>query len=177
MSDDIGPVATLASAGRGGPAAVQTSAGGALKVVWSSSDAADRERQIAAFCDWLPLSLLSLPGIDWTQLPGGVMGYLVNQVPLGVWWAHPTVVAAGAASIQGTNANNQYGRIHVLSSQMKAFHEVGARSLNDLGDRAIWQTFLHQQPGYSMLNRLRTYYCYANFVESVLDDLEEDERA
>src|SRR6266516_3049631 len=60
------------------------------------SDPTQSEAHIQAFLAWLPKVLHEAPGIDWTQLPPPLMGYLIrtaSQEPLVV----PITLAIGCA--------------------------------------------------------------------------------
>jgi hypothetical protein len=147
------------------------------RLIWRSLDPADRERQIAAFCRWLPMSLQSLPGIDWTAMPGRVMGYLVRRVSLTAWWGIPTVLACGAASMQGSQASTQYVHVVQLFNLWRTLTKLGVTAFSDLRDRSTWQALIRQPHTPIFAYSLQAYCVYADHIDNVFSDLEEEELA
>src|SRR6266481_348544 len=56
----------------------------------------DREDQLQAFLAWLPKDLHDAPGIDWTTIPPGVMGYCVRTIGNSPDAAHLAIAVASA---------------------------------------------------------------------------------
>jgi hypothetical protein len=76
----------------------------------------NREDQLEAFFAWLPKELVDAPGIDWTTLPAGVMGYLIKTIGDS---PDAAVMAVCAASVRSIDENSQYTLIKNLGALFK----------------------------------------------------------
>src|SRR5947199_9447308 len=62
----------------------------------------NRALHVQALLAWLPEELHDAPGIDWTQLPSGVIGYLVNTVGKSPFAASLAIAASvGKGAMKG----------------------------------------------------------------------------
>ena len=94
------------------------------RVVWS--DPVQREAQIAVFVEWLPEILRDIEDIDWTNMPGRVMGKLLNTVQKDAWWGIPTILAAGVATSYGPAVATQYSRLAGVLMMWRYFEGYGS---------------------------------------------------
>jgi hypothetical protein len=103
------------------------------------------ELQLQEFLAWLPPELLDAPGIDWTTLPSGVMGYLVRSVKDSV---HAPYLAVAAASLMGALKGyvlrKSIGNLHTLLSTLEETCHM--ERIADLRQVHIWQDFAAKTP-------------------------------
>jgi hypothetical protein len=115
---------------------------------------------------WLPDDLHDAPGIDWTQLPSAVIGYLVNTVAENPW--APSLALAAAV---GRGAMKELALMKSVSCLNCLLREVqklcGIQQVSEL-TKSIWESYVTQKeltPGDDSYFRT-----YAAFTESHFPD-------
>jgi len=121
------------------------------------SDPTQSEAHIQAFLAWLPKVLHEAPGIDWTQLPPPLMGYLIrtaSQEPLVV----PITLAIGCAmDTMKSRTLLSYGQ-QLTQLIRKLRTQFGLQDRAQLGKRQIWDQVIAQwQPSLSQHKLLAVY--------------------
>jgi len=101
------------------------------------SDPTQSETHLQAFLAWLPKVLHDAPGIDWKQLPGPLMGYLIRtvaQLPEVV----PITLAIGCA-VNTMKSRTLLSYCQQLTQLIRKLRtQYGLQDLAQLGKRQIW---------------------------------------
>jgi len=156
---------------------VQESATGSTALRRINFSDGNHALHVQALLAWLPEDLYDAPGIDWTQLPSAVIGYLVNTVGESRW-ACSLALAAGAGrgamkehvlkvSISGLNC--------LLSNVQKL---CGIEQVSELTKR-VWESYVTQKkltPGDDRYFRIYTAFTESHFPD-YLGQLNSQERA
>jgi hypothetical protein len=156
---------------------VQESATGSTALRRINFSDGNHALHVQALLAWLPEDLYDAPGIDWTQLPSAVIGYLVNTVGESRW-ACSLALAAGAGrgamkehvlkvSISGLNC--------LLSNVQKL---CGIEQVSEL-TKSVWESYVTQKkltPGDDRYFRIYTAFTESHFPD-YLGQLNSQERA
>ena len=144
--------------------------------MWSNP--AQREQQVETFLRWLPDVLHDVDSIDWTSLPGVVMGYLIHGVPLDTWWGIPTVLSAAIACEAGMMSSTVESRLVHLRRLWKDLSAHGISDIAALKTRPPWDTYL-RQPGatasVAVAGGLNAYITFAGMDADFAAQEEDDE--
>ena len=117
----------------------------------------DREDQLQAFFAWLPKELHDAPGIDWTTIPPGVMGYCVRTIGNSPDAAHLAIAVASA--LGAINTRTLLSLIGDLNILLRTFRsECQMQGISDLHQEQLWQRFLAKtKPTSSQRKQVKAY--------------------
>ncbi len=126
----------------------------------------NRALHVQALFTWLPEDLHDAPGIDWTQLPSAVIGYLVNTVGESPWASSLALAAAvGRGAMREYILRHALGRLNTLLSDVQ--HLCGVDQVAEL-TKSVWEFYVSQKeltPG--DYHNVKTY---STLTESHLPD-------
>ncbi len=126
----------------------------------------NRGLHVQALFVWLPEDLHDAPGIDWTQLPSGVIGYLVNTVGKSPFAASLALAAGvGKGAMQKRSLLKSIMKLNALLRSIHSF--CGSEYVSEL-TKSVWESYVTQKartPGDHAI-----FTAYATFTESHLPD-------
>lgn len=126
----------------------------------------NRALHLQALFAWLPDDLRDAPGIDWTQLPSRLIGYLVNSVGQSPWTSSLALAAGvGRAAMNDKSLTKSIGEIHLLLRGVQNL--CGIEQVSGLTKR-VWESYVTQKE----LTPVDYLYfkAYAAFTECHLRD-------
>jgi hypothetical protein len=126
----------------------------------------NRALHLQAFFAWLPKDLHEALGIDWTQLPSSVIGYLMNTVGEHSWASSLALAAAvGKGAMKERALQVSISCLHCLLSNVQKI--CGVEQVSELTE-GIWESYVTQKdltPG-----DVRYFTIYTAFTESHVPD-------
>ncbi len=126
----------------------------------------NRALHMQALLTWLPEDLHDAPGIDWTQLPSGVIGYLVNTVGESPWASSLALAAGiGRGAMKKQTLKTNIISLNVLLRDIQSF--CGSQHASELTKR-VWESYVSQK---ELTPGDYTYFkVYSAFAESHFPD-------
>ncbi len=129
------------------------------------------------FLEWLPSDLHHAPGIDWTHLPGKVIGYLVNTVANSPFASQVALVAGYAC--ESRDENDLYALIQRLSRLLRDVQTTcHIRSAAEL-TKEVWESMVVQHATTPKLYEGFKTYCMLTepYLRGYLEQLTSQQRA
>src|SRR6266516_5407657 len=103
----------------------------------------NRGLHVQALFVWLPEDLHDAPGIDWTQLPSGVSGYLVNTVGKSPFAASLALAAGvGKGAMQKRSLLKSIMKLNALLRSIHSF--CGSEYVSEL-TKSVWESYVTQK--------------------------------
>jgi hypothetical protein len=136
----------------------------------------NRALHVKALFTWLPEDLHDAPGIDWTQLPSVVIGYLVNTVGESTWTSSLALAAAvGRGPMRDHSLLDSISCLHRLLRSVQRL--CGSKQASEL-TKSVWESYVTRKeltPG--DYNNLKTYAMFTEgYFPDYLDQLDVRDR-
>jgi hypothetical protein len=132
---------------------------------------------VQALLTWLPDDLHDAPGIDWTQLPSAVIGYLVNTAGENPWASSLALAAAiGRGAMKEQALKISISCLNCLLSNVQKI--CGIEQVSEL-TKSVWESYVTQKeltPGDARYFKIYTAFTESHFPDH-LDHLNPRERA
>ncbi len=126
----------------------------------------DHALHVQALFAWLPKDLHDAPGIDWTQLPSEVIGYLVNTVGESPWASSLALAAGiGRGAMKNMSLKKSIMKLNALLRSIQSL--CGSKQVSEL-TKQVWELYVSQKeltPG-----DYYNFQAYSTFTESHLPD-------